>query len=293
MTMRATLYRAGVLLLAALFRAATAAAQDTPADDAPRLGERIALQGAGAGVGACAACHGALGEGMASAGFPRLAGMPAFYLARQLHSYADGRRKHAVMSPIAQKLLPEQIDAIAAYYSAQHAPPDGAAAQQGPPGDLLARGKELAHVGDDALRVQACVNCHGPGGTGEPPRVPYLSGQAAAYIVASLDQWSDGARDTDPSRQMPHIAKRLSARDRQAVAAYFAARPPPGPAAARVNVPMGSTHRPVGPGEPSGAKPQSTQGRGVEQGGPTTGGNVGPGGGAGATGQGPPSGKEN
>jgi len=235
-------------------------------------GERIALQGAGAALGACAACHGAMGEGVVSAGFPRLAGQPAFYLARQLHGYADGRRRHDVMTPIARSMTAEQIEAVAAYYAALNAPGSNGASATADAGQLE-RGQELAHVGDEALRVQACVNCHGPGGTGEPPRIPYLAGQVPAYLAASMAQWRDGGRNTDPSQQMPHIARRLSNEDIQAVAAYFASRPAPAPAASRVNVPRGSASRPVGPGAASAAQPRATEGVGVEQGGAATGGN--------------------
>lgn len=261
----AMLWHGGAALPAAAEERRSAAALTDP-------GERIALQGAGAALGACAACHGALGEGGASAGFPRLAGQPAFYLARQLRGYADGRRQHDVMTPIARSMTAEQIEAVAAYYAALKAPAS-AGAGGGSDGGQLARGQELAHIGDEALRVQACVNCHGPGGTGEPPRIPYLAGQVPAYLVASMAQWRDGGRDTDPSQQMPHIARRLSNEDIQAVAAYFASRPAPLPAASRVNVPRGSAPRPVGPGAASGAQPQATEGVGVEQEGAAIGGN--------------------
>ena len=65
---------------------------------------------------ACAGCHGARGEG-GSTGGPALAGQPQAYLVRQLDAYADGRRQHAVMSPIARGLRPEEREELAAYYA--------------------------------------------------------------------------------------------------------------------------------------------------------------------------------
>ena len=74
-----------------------------------------------ASVRACAACHGARGEGGLT-GAPPLAGRPMDYLARQLSAYADGRRQHSVMNAIARDLQPEQIQALAAYYAGLPAP---------------------------------------------------------------------------------------------------------------------------------------------------------------------------
>lgn len=247
--------------------------------DLRKEGERIALRGDGKQLAACSACHGALGEGSGPAGFPRIAGMPEHYLVHQLRSYANGRRDNHVMSPIAQKLDPRQVDALAAYYAALSAPPVRTSGKTGD--DLLTRGRLLALVGDEQRQLQACVNCHGPAGTGEPPTFPYLAGQHREYLAASLRQWKDGKRDTDPSRQMREIARRLTDRDLEAVSAYFSAQLPPAPAAEHINIPLGSQQRPVGTGAPSTASPRSTKGLGVEQGSPTTGGNVGPGGGAG------------
>jgi cytochrome c553 len=72
-------------------------------------------------VRACAACHGARGEG-GTTGAPRLAGQSQAYLAQQLSAYADGRRQHSVMNAIARDLRPEEIQALAAYYAGLPAP---------------------------------------------------------------------------------------------------------------------------------------------------------------------------
>jgi len=74
-----------------------------------------------AGVENCARCHGARGEGGLT-GAPPLAGLPMDYLARQLAAYADGRRQHSVMTPIARGLSPEEREALAAYYARLPAP---------------------------------------------------------------------------------------------------------------------------------------------------------------------------
>jgi cytochrome c553 len=69
----------------------------------------------------CASCHGTRGEGGLT-GAPPLAGLPQGYLARQLAAYADGSRQHSVMTPIAQRLTPQEREALDAYYSGLPAP---------------------------------------------------------------------------------------------------------------------------------------------------------------------------
>ena len=59
-------------------------------------GQQIATQGNGSGANACTACHGPAGMGNSAAGFPRLAGLNARYLAKQLSDYQSGTRSNPV-----------------------------------------------------------------------------------------------------------------------------------------------------------------------------------------------------
>jgi cytochrome c553 len=271
---------APALVLAAM---AASAAAPVHAQQPANAGMQIANNGTPDGVAACASCHGAKGEGNAASNFPRIAGQSQNYLARQLTSFANGSRDNPVMKPIVQKLTPQQINDVSAYYATLDAPSKPAAA---PPGAQQKRGQTLATIGDNAISVQACANCHGPGGSGEAPTYPYLAGQHAAYLKASLDTWKNGARNNDPSQQMPQIAKRLSDSDVAAVAAYFAAQPAPSPAAQRTTMPMGSAAWPTtAGGTQSGSTP--VKGVGSEQGAATEGGSQGSGGGGAASGSGP------
>src|SRR5690606_8477612 len=88
-------------LLLTLFAACTD--RLAPSDDPwGRGGELIAMGGGDGGARyACVSCHGARGEGN---GFdaPRLAGLPAGYLQKQMEDYAAGLRPHAVMRDVAR-----------------------------------------------------------------------------------------------------------------------------------------------------------------------------------------------
>ena len=53
-------------------------------------GREIAANGNGRDAPACAACHGAQGEGRPDAAYPRLAGLDSGYLIGQLNAFADG-----------------------------------------------------------------------------------------------------------------------------------------------------------------------------------------------------------
>jgi cytochrome c553 len=264
-------------------------------------GSQLAAQGGGNGVTACVGCHGAQGEGNAAGGFPRLAGQSYAYLLHELESYAQGSRQNPVMQPIAKAMTPEQRAAGAAFYaSLAPAPanpnqvagstPTNAAGNNAAPaaGANSARALRLANLGDEALGVQGCANCHGPGGIGSGELYPYLAGQHAAYLNATLNAWRDGTRANDPTGQMPLIAKSLTPQDVQALAAYYAAQPPrPGSIDAEtMKLAASGGNVATQPAVQSGPK-QAGQGQpatgGTEQGAATTGGAQGPGGGGGTS----------
>jgi cytochrome c553 len=207
---RVTWVAAGMVL--ALAWPAMAAAATVPA---------LVNQGNGRGVPACRSCHGADGGGQPAAGFPRLAGLDAGYLRKQLSDYADGTRTHAVMQPIARALSADERGALATYYGRLAVPavPAGAKPEADDPGAMLAtRGRW-------SQRVPACEQCHGPGGAGVGEHFPPLAGQPAAYIEAQLKAWQQGSRRNDPLEPMRHLSRALSAQDIHAVAQWFAAQP--------------------------------------------------------------------
>lgn len=199
------------LLLAGLL--AGPALADPAAD--PARGAQLA--------GTCIACHGRDGEGQALNGVPRLAGQFPAYLAKQLRDFAGGGRATAVMQPFARDLAGQDIDDLAAYYAGLKAP----AGRPEPEARLAAQGRQLADFGDPRSGAQACANCHGPGGRGEPPLLPYLAGQNLEYLAGQLQAWRSGARGNDGGGQMQTVVARMSDADIAAVAAYFARLPPP------------------------------------------------------------------
>jgi cytochrome c553 len=66
---------------------------------------------------ACVACHGADGNAV-DPQYPRLAGQYNEYIQQALHEYKDGRRDNAVMKGFVANLSDQDIEDIAAYFSA-------------------------------------------------------------------------------------------------------------------------------------------------------------------------------
>lgn len=199
-------------------------------------GRLIAVGGGSGGPQtACFSCHGVDGVGDGTGAFPRLASQGAFYMYKQLKDYAAESRPNDIMTPIAQALTDAEMEDVAAYYAsvdAEYLPP--------PDADpiLLQHGGALAAVGSQEKGVQACVSCHGPGGTGMPPSFPYLAGQYTSYMELQFQLWQGGIRRNDPLDVMADIAMRLSQQDIRAVSLYFeTVRPPVRRGAGRLDAP--------------------------------------------------------
>ena len=214
--------------LAALALAACAAAPASAAppgapsvrDTAP--GRAIAVHGTRAGAPACAICHGARGEGLAAAGYPRLAALPETYLREQLDAYASGTRASAVMRPLAAALSAAERRAVARYYAALPAPAGlvplrAEAAASGAPGALIAQ------QGRWSERLPACAQCHGRDGRGVGAHIPPLAQQPSSYLRDQLRAWQQSNRPPGPLALMSLIARKLTAADIVAVADYYAA----------------------------------------------------------------------
>jgi cytochrome c553 len=110
----------------------------------------------------CAGCHGPTGIGGKDGEYPRLAGLPAGYLAQQLKDFRDRKRQNKPMLPIFKvgRLSADRIADLAAHLSALPVPEP---AQVGVPetveGDL--------EWGEE-LYLRDCALCHGRAGEGKP-----------------------------------------------------------------------------------------------------------------------------
>lgn len=175
----------------------------------------------------CAACHQADGSGMNipnADSWPRLAGLDAGYMVQQLQDFKSGKRQNISMQPFAQMLNEEQMVNVSAWFASLPAPALAVSADSFTP-EQLARGEQLATVGDWNNYIVPCSTCHGPDNLGAGSVFPAIAGQHPGYISNQLQNWQQDKRDNDPQQLMAAIAKRMTSDDIQAVAAWLSTQP--------------------------------------------------------------------
>ncbi len=75
-----------------------------------------------------------------------------------------------------------------------------------------------ADVNAGKARAAQCAACHGPDGIAVLPEAPNIAGQVEGYLVKALKDYRSGARKQE---QMSVMAKGLSDRDIENLAAYY------------------------------------------------------------------------
>jgi cytochrome c553 len=208
-------------------------------------GQLIAVGGGPGGAGAaCFSCHGLQGQGDAGAAFPRLAGLDARYLAKQMDDYVSGARSDAVMIPISRQLAQADRPGIfrgqcAEYCGAQHAHmafdvivTSGAAFDAWLAG--LARparepGTPERCEGRELFVNLGCGACHAVRGVAEGwlgPDLAQVGGRrslAAGTVkngIGNLAGWIASAQHLKPGNRLPSYDQ-LEGRQLRALAAYL------------------------------------------------------------------------
>jgi cytochrome c553 len=164
----------------------------------------------------CMACHGMDGNS-ANPEWPSLAAQHPSYILKQLKHFKSGERQNPLMSPMAMILTDQDMEDLAAYFSAQTLRPTGETEPS-----KLALGRKIFMGGIAAKGVPSCSGCHGPAGRGiAGAAFPQIGGQHAVYAAAQLRNYKTGARATDPNSMMRTIAGKLSDEEIDAVASYL------------------------------------------------------------------------
>jgi len=164
----------------------------------------------------CAACHGVDGNSV-NPEWPSLAAQHTQYIVKQLKAFKGGTRQNPTMAPMAMGLSDQDMEDVAAYFSAQTA--RGGEADN----SKVALGQKLYRGGNAKTKIAACIACHGPGGRGNPAAgYPSIRGQHSAYVMAQLNAYKSGQRKTDASnnKMMQDVTANLSAEEIAAVASY-------------------------------------------------------------------------
>lgn len=164
----------------------------------------------------CVACHGADGVGTTPEN-PNLAGQVPGYIADQLARFQSGQRENAVMAGMAAGLSEQDMADLDAYYASLEAPQGAVPEDQA---QSARRGGELYRGGDKSLNIASCMSCHGPSGRGIPTRFPRVAGQKQEYLLASLQAYKSGERQSDGGI-MNDIAFLLTRQQMEDLAAFM------------------------------------------------------------------------
>ncbi|AMO23014.1 hypothetical protein GCM10027034_45590 [Ramlibacter solisilvae] len=142
---------------------------------------------------ACAACHGANGEGNVAVNAPKLSGQGGWYLERQLRHFKQGARgtneKDAfgkMMAPMAATLADDKAMADVVAYIASLP-------------DTPAAGTLKGNADNGRQRFQTCAACHGANAQGNAAtNAPRLKGMSDWYLATQLKNFRTGVRGHDP-----------------------------------------------------------------------------------------------
>ena len=162
----------------------------------------------------CGGCHNPDGNSIIPEN-PKLSGLNAKYLNRQLKDFKSGDRASPIMSTIIPMVDESEFKALAAYFSEQKRT-TGATDKP----ELAAQGKQIYDEGIIGSAVPACSGCHNEDGSGTD-KYPRLTGQNPVYVTSQLMNFKSGERKNDPKAVMQTVAKRMSELEIQAVAEYI------------------------------------------------------------------------
>lgn len=184
--------------------------------------------------GTCAGCHGEFGEGSSNGEYPRLAGLDAAYLAKQLRDFKSRDRLNIPMTPYTtERELPEEdVVLIAAYLSQIKLKSKLPPIDEKKEFDALERLKASGRIINIARYAgnlekgkqfynKECAACHGDKAQGKPSmQTPQLVGQYSIYLKRQIDKYRNGERIHDDPRDAD-IFKSYSDTDIENMLAYL------------------------------------------------------------------------
>jgi cytochrome c553 len=174
------------LILAALLAAPVGVLADDEDDDEVDLLDMEPDRQAGEVMyRQCALCHGKDGQGILGGKYPRIGGLPDYYLISSLLDYKEGVRNHAAMVVVGalQTASDQDIVDLSAYVSDLEPEVD----VPGPEEGSARKGKRLYRYD--------CKSCHGRQGEGKTRKEsPPLRGQYHEYLLRQIEMFKNKER---------------------------------------------------------------------------------------------------
>ncbi len=221
--------RPHLIMLVAIFMISGASNADDPFADADlRNGEDINET--------CAGCHGESGQGGKEGEYPRLAGLPATFIARQLHLFRDRRRPNmAMIEYVDHRQMPDpDIIDVSAYLAIIELPSRLPPLDETDPGfnayQRLLDAERVMQIplaeGDTRigrkLYKRECASCHGRKGWGDTNEgVPMLAGQYTNYLWRQVDKYKARDRIHDPSAPEEQLLAEFTKEELRDIFAYL------------------------------------------------------------------------
>ena len=140
--------------------------------------------------------------------YPDLAGQTPRYLYLQLKDFKEGRRKNALMSPMAANLSKQDMYDLAEYFSKQKFHPT----QQVVDAAKVKRGADLQEAN--------CSRCHLEDGKEGKDDTPVMASQWLTYLQMQMALYQSGARKMP--EKMAEKVKPLSKEDIEALLHFYA-----------------------------------------------------------------------
>ncbi len=162
----------------------------------------------------CAGCHTEDGNSTTPE-FPKIAGLDAVYIAKQIKDFKKDKRVSEIMGPMASQIPDKDIEFLAGYFSKQKRT-SGIVTDA----KLAAQGQQIYDDGILSSAVPACSGCHGEKGEGTD-KFPRLAGQHTVYLISQMNNFKNAVRNNDARKVMRAITLRMTEQDMKAAAEYI------------------------------------------------------------------------
>lgn len=162
----------------------------------------------------CTGCHNEDGNSTTPE-FPKLAGLDAAYITKQINDFKKDKRVSEIMGPMANQIPENEVGTLAAYFSKQKRSTGTVTDAK-----LAAQGQQIYDDGVISSAVPACSGCHGEKGEGTD-KFPRLAGQHTTYLITQMNNFKNSVRNNDARKVMRAITLRMTDQDMKAAAEYI------------------------------------------------------------------------